>query len=81
MAQRWNAGDIDGMLDLYHEDVVMTPSPDWLETVQLKGKDAFRKNTEEWLGIVGFDRVGDGEVEAFGDRVRRAAATGARPAA
>ena len=50
MAQRWNDGDIEGMLEMYHEDVVMTPSPDWLETVQLKGKDAFRKNTEEWLG-------------------------------
>jgi hypothetical protein len=28
----------------------MTPSPHWPETVQLKGKDAFRRNTEEWLG-------------------------------
>src|SRR4029453_252476 len=52
-AQPWKDGDIEGMLELYHEDVVMTPSPDWLETVQLKGKDAFRKNTEEWIGTWG----------------------------
>jgi ketosteroid isomerase-like protein len=24
MAQRWNDGDIEGMLEMYHEDVVMT---------------------------------------------------------
>jgi uncharacterized protein (TIGR02246 family) len=69
MAQRWNDGDIAGMLELYNEDVVMTPSPDWLETVQLKGKDAFRKNTEEWLGTWGSVEMETGEVETFGDRV------------
>ena len=69
MAQRWNDGDIEGMLELYHEDVVMTASPDWPETVQLKGKDAFRKNTEEWLGAWESVELETGEVEAFGDRV------------
>jgi ketosteroid isomerase-like protein len=47
----------------------MTPAPDWLETVQLKGKDAFRKNTEEWLGAWGSVELETGEVETFGDRV------------
>ena len=69
MAQRWNSGDIAGCLDLYHDDVVMTPSPHWPETVQLKGKDAFRKNTEEWLGAWGSVLIETKSVEAFGDRV------------
>ncbi len=69
MAERWNSGDIAGCLDLYHEDVVMTPSPHWPETVQLKGKDAFRKNTEEWLGAWGSVQIEAETVEAFGDRV------------
>ena len=69
LARRWNAGDIEGVLELYHEDVVMTPSPHWPETVQLKGKDAFRKNTEEWLGAWGSVEIEAGEMEAFGDRV------------
>ena len=69
MAQRWNSGDIDGVLDLYSDDVVMTPSAHWPETVQLKGKDAFRKNTEEWLGAWGSVLIKTESVEAFGDRV------------
>ena len=69
MAQRWNSGDIDGVLDLYSDDVVMTPSAHWPETVQLKGKDAFRKNTEEWLGAWGSVLIETESVEAFRDRV------------
>jgi ketosteroid isomerase-like protein len=37
--------------------------------VQLKGKDAFRKNTEEWLGTWDSVEMETGDVEAFGDRV------------
>jgi ketosteroid isomerase-like protein len=69
VGERWNAGDIDGMLDLFHDDVVMTPSPHWLETVQLKGKDAFRRNTEEWLGAWDSIEMETEQVEAFGNRV------------
>ena len=69
VGRRWNAGDFDGMLDLYHDDVVMTPSPHWPETVQLKGKDAFRRNTEEWLSAWESIELETDHVEAFGDRV------------
>ena len=69
LTQRLNDGDLDGMFALYHDDVVMTPSPHWPETVQLKGKDAFRKNTEEWLGAWGSVQLETKDVEAYGDRV------------
>jgi ketosteroid isomerase-like protein len=69
ISRRLNAGDVDGLLALCHDDVVMTPAGHWLETVQLKGKDAFRKNTEEWLGAWESIEIETGEVEAFGDRV------------
>jgi ketosteroid isomerase-like protein len=69
LAVRWNDGDLEGMLDLYDEDVVMTPSEHWPDTVQLKGKDAFRKNIEEWLAVWGKVEIEPGDLEAFGDRV------------
>jgi uncharacterized protein len=69
VGRRWNAGDFEGMLDLYTDDVLMTPSPSWPESVQLKGKDAFRKNTEEWLGAWESVHLETDHVEAFGDRV------------
>jgi uncharacterized protein (TIGR02246 family) len=69
LARRWNDGDIEGMLELYRDDVVMTPSPHWPENVQLKGKDAFRKNTQEWLAAWEAIEVETDYVEEFGDRV------------
>jgi ketosteroid isomerase-like protein len=69
IARRLNDGDVEGMLALLHQDVVMTPSEHWPETVQLKGKDAFRKNTEEWLGAWQSIEIETDEVEAVGDRV------------
>jgi len=69
MGRRWNAGDFEGVLELYTDDVVMTPSPHWLETMPLKGKDAFRKNTEEWLGAWESIEIETEHVETFGDRV------------
>jgi ketosteroid isomerase-like protein len=69
IARRLNAGDVDGMLALCHDDIVMTPSQHWLETSPLKGKEAFRQNTEEWLGAWESIEIETDEVEAFGDRV------------
>ena len=69
VGRRWNAGDFEGMLDLYTDDVLMTPSPSWPESVQLKGKDAFRKNTEEWLEIWKSVELETHGVQAYGDRV------------
>jgi ketosteroid isomerase-like protein len=69
LARRWNEGDFEGLLDLYHDDIVMTPSAHWPETVQLKGKDAFRKNTEEWISAWGSVVIETGELEQLGDRV------------
>ena len=37
--------------------------------MQLKGKDAFRKNTEEWLGAWESIEIETAEIEAYGDRV------------
>jgi uncharacterized protein (TIGR02246 family) len=69
VGRRWNDGDFDGMLELYREDVVMTPAPNWPESMQLKGKAAFRKNTEEWLGTWQSVEIETEHVEAYGDRV------------
>src|SRR4029450_4518465 len=68
ISRRLNAGDVDDLLALCHDDVVMTPAGHWLETVQLKGKDAFRKNTEEWLGAWESIEIETGEVGGVGGR-------------
>jgi ketosteroid isomerase-like protein len=69
LAERWNAGDMDGVLDLYTDDVVMVPGEDWPDTLQLEGKHAFRKNMEEWLGVWESVEIEAAHVESFGDRV------------
>ena len=69
LARRWNNGDFEGLLELYDEDIVMTPSAHWPETMQLQGKDAFRKNTEEWLAAWESVQLETDHVEAFGERV------------
>jgi ketosteroid isomerase-like protein len=69
LGDRWNAGDMDGVVDLYHDDVVMVPGEHWPDTLLLEGKDAFRKNMEEWLGAWESVEIETAHVESFGDRV------------
>jgi ketosteroid isomerase-like protein len=69
LGERWNAGDMAGVLDLYHDDVVMVPDEHWPDTMRLEGKDAFRKNMEEWLGAWESVEIETEHVESFGDRV------------
>jgi ketosteroid isomerase-like protein len=71
LAERWNAGDIDGIFDLYHEDVVVMTGEHWPDGggSLLEGKGAFRESTHEWLSIWQSVHVETDAVEAYGDRV------------
>src|SRR5215210_4087790 len=51
-AERWNAGDFEGMFDLYSEDLVVVTGEHWPEAnVTTEGKDAFRESTKDWLSV------------------------------
>ncbi|HYN91775.1 MAG TPA: nuclear transport factor 2 family protein [Thermoleophilaceae bacterium] len=69
IAERWNAGDLDGMLDVYHDDLVVQPGEHWPDTKVLEGKQSFRESTEEWLSVWQSIEVETDKVEPYGDRV------------
>jgi ketosteroid isomerase-like protein len=69
LAERWNAGDIDGAVDLYTEDAVIISGPDWPEQVVWKGRDGIRTSMEEWFVVFESARIVIGPLETYGDNV------------
>jgi ketosteroid isomerase-like protein len=78
LARRWNAGDIDGVLDMYTEDVVMHSGEDWPEQTTWRGREGVRSNIEEWRAVWESAELELGRLEAFGDRVVSEGAWNAR---
>jgi ketosteroid isomerase-like protein len=69
-AERWNAGDFEGMFELYHDDMVVVTGEHWPEAnLVMEGKDAFRESTREWLEVWQSIEIETDHVEAHGDRV------------
>ena len=69
LAERWNAGDLDGALDLYHEDAVSIAGPDWPEQYTHRGHDEIRSNMADWLSVWDSSQIEIGSVETYGDKV------------
>jgi ketosteroid isomerase-like protein len=69
VSERWNAGDFDGLLELYHDDVSVHTGEHWPERHVLEGKGAFRESIDEWLSVWESIAVETDRVEVFGDRV------------
>ena len=70
VGRRWNAGDFEGMVELYSEDVVAVTGEHWPEAnVTTQGKDAFRESTRDWLSFWESIEMETDHVEAHGDRV------------
>ena len=69
-AERWNAGDFEGMFELYADDMVLVTGEHWPEAnLVMEGKDAFRESTQEWLEVWKSIDLETDHVEAYGDRV------------
>jgi ketosteroid isomerase-like protein len=68
-ADRWNAGDIEGLLALYADDIVVQTGEHWPEPATLEGKAAFRESIDDWLEVWKSIEIETGSVEAYGDRV------------
>ena len=82
LAERWNAGDIEGMLEFYGDDMEMVSDPEWPDP-GVSGKEAFRRYSEEWREAWEKAQIDVGQIQAAGERVLvegawdvRAAATG-----
>ena len=69
VSERWNAGDIEGLLELYADDLVVQTGEHWPEQATLQGKAAFRESIDEWLDVWQSIAVETDHVEAYGNRV------------
>jgi ketosteroid isomerase-like protein len=69
LIERWNAGDVEGVLDLYTEDASMHSGPDWPEQVVYSGHEGIRRNIEEWRSVWESAVVRLDKLEQEGDRV------------
>jgi ketosteroid isomerase-like protein len=69
IAERWNAGDVDGLLDVFDDDVVVVTSPSWPEQADVRGKEAVRAWMEDWRSLWQFSEVHEFELRANGDKV------------
>jgi uncharacterized protein (TIGR02246 family) len=69
LVERWNAGDIEGVLDLYAEDGVMLSGPDWPEPTTWRGREGIRASIEDWRAVWESSTVTFERIEAVGDKV------------
>jgi len=69
LVRRWNAGDVDGVVDLYTEDAVMVAGPDWPEQTPRHGREGIRANIDEWRSVWESADLEIDRVETRGDRV------------
>jgi ketosteroid isomerase-like protein len=69
LAERWNAGDHAGVLELYADDIVMLTSPEWPDAGPFVGKEAVERSSREWLSAWESVQVDMNRIEASGDVV------------
>jgi ketosteroid isomerase-like protein len=69
VVERWNANDLDGVLELFAEDAVMLSGPDWPEQASWEGLDGIRRNMEEWREVWESSRMEFDRMESFGNRI------------
>ena len=74
LTQLWNAGDNEGVLELYTEDAVTQTGPSWPEQATSRGRDEIRAGMEEWqaawetmkVSVESLEEVGADKVVAVG---------------
>ena len=68
VAERWNAGDLEGVLELYAEDIEMISDPQWPDPGTV-GKENFRRYSEEWREAWASAKIDIGRLQAAGEHV------------
>jgi ketosteroid isomerase-like protein len=69
LAERWNAGDIDGAVELYTEDAVVRSGAHWPEQATWEGREGIKTSMEEWAVVWQSSRVEMGPIERHGDKI------------
>jgi ketosteroid isomerase-like protein len=69
LAERWNAGDVEGALELYAEDAVAISGPDWPEQTTHRGHEELRANMTDWLAVWESSQIEIGTMETYGEKV------------
>ena len=65
----WNAGDLEGVSDLYTEDAEIRTGPHWPEQATYRGHDAIRATSEEWASMWDTLQVEVDSMEEYDDKV------------
>ena len=66
LIERWNAGDVDGVVELYSEDAAMYAGEDWPDQAVYRGHDGVRDNIEQWRTVWESSSVELERLETFG---------------
>jgi ketosteroid isomerase-like protein len=69
LAERWNAGDIEGAVALYTDDAVIVSGPHWPEQVVWRGHEGIRTSMVEWGAVWETSRIEIGPIERYGDKI------------
>jgi uncharacterized protein (TIGR02246 family) len=69
LAKRWNAGDVEGVLELFTEDAVMLAGADWPEQATSHGREGIRSRIEDWRAVWESSELEICRLETFGDQV------------
>jgi ketosteroid isomerase-like protein len=65
--ERFSAGDLEGLLELFHPDVEVYVAPPNFESGTYRGRDAYRRLLERWGASWEEMRIGVGDMEAADD--------------
>jgi ketosteroid isomerase-like protein len=68
VAEGWNAGDLDAVLALFHDDTVSTSGPDWPDP-GWHDKDQLSRYIDDWRSTWQSVQLELQSLEAFGDKV------------
>jgi ketosteroid isomerase-like protein len=69
LTEKWNAGDLDSVADLYTEDAEIRTGPHWPEVTTYQGREAIRETTAEWASMWDKLQIEVGTLEEFGDKL------------
>ena len=66
---KWNAGDVDGVFDLYTEDAEIRTGSHWPEQATYRGREAIRATSTEWASMWETLQIEVDSLEEYGDKM------------
>jgi ketosteroid isomerase-like protein len=69
LAERWNAGDFERVVELFAEDSVLLNGPEWPEQAPTRGRDEIRSGIDEWQSAWETSEIEVGRMEDCGETI------------